>query len=168
MADKTHGLYLPYNSHDMDKGGNTALMAPEIVNAEPGPFTRLNYSKADLWAAGAIAYEIFGDKNPFYGEKGQKPLLMNHSYAESDLPPLPDNIPPVIAALIKNMLNRSLYKVCFDFCNRRVGITYLKCIFVSFLRRETVLRWLQQLSNFICGRRVPGYESTANYRPVMR
>ncbi|XP_046419795.1 serine/threonine-protein kinase Pink1, mitochondrial isoform X1 [Neodiprion virginianus] len=110
LADKTHGLYLPYSSHDIDKGGNSALMAPEIVNAEPGPFTSLNYTKADLWAAGAIAYEIFGQKNPFYGEKGQKPLLMNHSYIESELPPLPEAIPPVIVALVKNMLNRSMYK----------------------------------------------------------
>ncbi|XP_046744147.1 serine/threonine-protein kinase Pink1, mitochondrial isoform X2 [Diprion similis] len=110
LADKTHGLYLPYSSHDIDKGGNSALMAPEIVNAEPGPFTSLNYTKADLWAAGAIAYEIFGQKNPFYGEKGQKPLLMNHSYVESELPPLPEVIPPVIVALIKNMLNTSMYK----------------------------------------------------------
>ncbi|XP_012258012.2 serine/threonine-protein kinase Pink1, mitochondrial [Athalia rosae] len=110
LADKTHGLYLPYNSHDIDKGGNTALMAPEIVNADPGPFASLNYTKADLWAAGAIAYEIFGQQNPFYGEKGHKPSLVNHSYLESDLPPLPGNIPPVIVALIKNMLSRSISK----------------------------------------------------------
>lgn len=65
LADKANGLHLPYTSFDVDKGGNTALMAPEIVNQKPGTFSVLNYEKSDLWAAGAIAYEIFGCVNPF-------------------------------------------------------------------------------------------------------
>ena len=111
LADKNHGLYLPYNSHDMDKGGNVALMAPEVVTAVPGPFTNINYTKADLWTAGTIAYEMFGLRNPFYGGKNEKESLKNHNYADDDLPPLPESIPPVVASLVKNMLSRSLYKV---------------------------------------------------------
>jgi len=30
LADKNHGLVLPYHSADTDKGGNRALMAPEV------------------------------------------------------------------------------------------------------------------------------------------
>ena len=41
LADKSHGLYLPYNTHDIDKGGNAALMAPEVITAEPGPFMNI-------------------------------------------------------------------------------------------------------------------------------
>ncbi|XP_014209707.1 serine/threonine-protein kinase PINK1, mitochondrial [Copidosoma floridanum] len=109
LADKNHGLHLPYNTLDIDKGGNAALMAPEIISAEPGPFTSLNYTKSDLWTAGTIAYEIFGLKNPFYGTK-EKPMLKNYSYKEEDLPPLPESVPVIVSALIKNILSRSTYK----------------------------------------------------------
>lgn len=111
MADKSHGLYLPFNSLDIDKGGNVALMAPEIVNAVPGPFTNINYTKADLWTAGTIAYEIFGARNPFYFDKNESENLKNYNYKEEALPPLPEGVPSIISALVKNMLSRSLYKV---------------------------------------------------------
>lgn len=111
LADKNHGLYLPYNSLDIDKGGNAALMAPEVVNAVPGPFTNINYTKADIWTAGTIAYEIFGVKNPFYFVKNEAENLKNFDYQEDALPPLPENVPAIVSALVKNMLARSLNKV---------------------------------------------------------
>ncbi|OXU24810.1 hypothetical protein TSAR_016589 [Trichomalopsis sarcophagae] len=110
LADKNHGLYLPYNTHDTDKGGNAALMAPEIVTAEPGPFTSLNYTKSDLWTVGTIAYEIFGMKNPFYGSVKEKAMLKNYDYKDEDLPPLPETVPEIISALVRNILTRSTYK----------------------------------------------------------
>ncbi|XP_050492628.1 serine/threonine-protein kinase Pink1, mitochondrial [Bombus huntii] len=109
LADKRHGLYLPYNTHDIDKGGNAALMAPEVITAEPGPFTSINYTKADLWTVGTIAYEIFGMKNPFHSDM-EGTSLKNHNYKETDLQPLPNHMPTIISALIKNLLSRSLYK----------------------------------------------------------
>ena len=48
LADKNNGLTLPYTSHDMDKGGNTALMAPEIITKTPGTFSVLDYTKSIL------------------------------------------------------------------------------------------------------------------------
>lgn len=111
LADKSHGLYLPYNTHDIDKGGNVALMAPEVITAEPGPFTNLNYTKADIWTVGTIAYEIFGMNNPFHGDNGEKATLQNYNYIENALPALPHNVPPIISAVIKNVLSRNLYKV---------------------------------------------------------
>ncbi|XP_053988950.1 serine/threonine-protein kinase Pink1, mitochondrial [Hylaeus volcanicus] len=110
LADKGHGLYLPYNSHDTDRGGNIALMAPEVITAEPGPFTSINYTKADLWTVGTIAYEIFGMKNPFYNVNKEKSSLKNYNYKENDLPPLPSVVPTIVVALIRNILSRSLYK----------------------------------------------------------
>jgi len=112
LADKTHGLYLPYNSHDIDKGGNIALMAPEVITAEPGPFTSINYTKADLWTVGTIAYEIFGMQNPFHGKKDEKAILNNYNYTENELPALPDSLPSIINTVIKNALSRNVYKVC--------------------------------------------------------
>ena len=83
LADETYGLKLPYLTREMDKGGNCAMMAPEIKCAEPGRNSVLDYSKADLWAAGALAYEIFGEENPFYGQ------LDARYYSDEDLPSLP-------------------------------------------------------------------------------
>jgi len=30
LADSSHGLSLPFTSHHVDRGGNAALMAPEV------------------------------------------------------------------------------------------------------------------------------------------
>lgn len=103
-ADRSYGLQLPYTTFDMDKGGNAALMAPEIVSQRPGTFSVLNYTKSDLWAAGAIAYEIFGMHNPFYGGRGYERLKSN-TYKEEDLPDLPKTVPPIVRALVKNLLS---------------------------------------------------------------
>lgn len=99
LADERNGLKLPFNSYDMtrcfrdfisyleadfkcpvlifaqyyfSRGGNSALMAPEVATATPGTFSSIDYSKADVWAGGAIAYEIFGQVNPFYATNGKK------------------------------------------------------------------------------------------------
>ncbi|GLH13594.1 RAC serine/threonine-protein kinase [Gryllus bimaculatus] len=110
LSDRVHGLRLPYNSPDTDKGGNAALMAPEVACAEAGPFSYLNYSKSDAWAVGAIAYEIFGEKNPFYSVSHDKPLLRNTTYNDEDLPPLPDSIPSVLTNLVAGLLIRNTSK----------------------------------------------------------
>ncbi|XP_029719040.2 serine/threonine-protein kinase Pink1, mitochondrial [Aedes albopictus] len=107
IADKSYGLQLPYSSGEIDKGGNTALMAPEIINKQPGTFSVLNYTKADLWACGAIAYEIFGLKNPFYGGKNDPSTLKNVSYKDDQLPSMNENVPQVVQKLVENMLHRN-------------------------------------------------------------
>ncbi|XP_042906367.1 serine/threonine-protein kinase Pink1, mitochondrial isoform X2 [Parasteatoda tepidariorum] len=94
-------LSLPYTSYDINKGGNISLMAPEVVKCEPGPFSVIDYSRADLWAAGTIAYEIFGGNNPFYSHSSVK----NSTYKEEDLPPFPKNAPPAVKSLVVKMLS---------------------------------------------------------------
>lgn len=115
LADKNNGLTLPYTSMDTDKGGNTALMSPEIITKTPGTFSILDYSKSDLWACGAIAYEIFGSVNPFYGQSRtdesqdtpNQPILKSASYQDEDLPALNDNVPMLVQNLIANILHRN-------------------------------------------------------------
>lgn len=111
IADKSHGLTVPYTSMDTDKGGNTALMAPEIINKLPGAFSMLDYSKSDLWACGAIAYEIFGQRNPFYdSEHPNSPdgnVLRSSDYSEKDLPQLDHSVPLLISKLVQNILQRN-------------------------------------------------------------
>ncbi|XP_050524704.1 serine/threonine-protein kinase Pink1, mitochondrial [Daktulosphaira vitifoliae] len=111
LADKNNGLKMPYKTCETDRGGNISLMAPEVITAQPGTFGRINYSKADVWAVGAIAYEIFSGSNPFYSyQKGKSPLLRNATYEEKDLPELGNEIPLIIRALIYSILQRSLSK----------------------------------------------------------
>lgn len=81
-------------------------MAPEIITQVPGTFSMLDYSKADLWAAGAIAYEIFGHKNPFYAAQ-----LKNVDYTDNDLPPLGSEVPAIVRDLVSNILRRNPRKV---------------------------------------------------------
>lgn len=81
------------------KGGNVLLMAPEVSSASPGTFAYIDYSKADVFAAGAIAYEIFGQANPLYGDK-------RLDASNRDLPDIP-NAPEVITRLVHDMLRRN-------------------------------------------------------------
>ncbi|XP_066838379.1 serine/threonine-protein kinase PINK1, mitochondrial [Anser cygnoides] len=104
LADDSIGLRLPFTSSYVDRGGNGCLMAPEVITASPGPGTVINYSKADAWAVGAIAYEILGLANPFYGHGDS--TLESRSYREDQLPSLPDRVPPEVRQVIKLLLQR--------------------------------------------------------------
>ena len=99
-------LSLSFSSEEVCRGGNRALMAPEIICAESGPFVRLDYSRSDLWSVGAIAYEIFNGLNPFYAYSGRPQYLQNISYKESELPEPPETMPPLIRRLVLSLLKR--------------------------------------------------------------
>ncbi|XP_053819044.1 serine/threonine-protein kinase PINK1, mitochondrial [Vidua chalybeata] len=104
LADENIGLRLPFTSSYVDRGGNGCLMAPEVITASPGPGTVINYSKADAWAVGAIAYEILGLANPFYGHGDS--TLESRSYREDQLPSLPNHVPLEVKQVIKMLLQR--------------------------------------------------------------
>nr|XP_054503791.1 serine/threonine-protein kinase PINK1, mitochondrial [Agelaius phoeniceus] len=104
LADESIGLRLPFTSSYVDRGGNGCLMAPEVITASPGPGTVINYSKADAWAVGAIAYEILGLANPFYGHGDS--TLESRSYQEDQLPSLPNHVPLEVRQVIKMLLQR--------------------------------------------------------------
>ncbi|NWS09199.1 serine/threonine-protein kinase PINK1, mitochondrial [Motacilla alba alba] len=104
LADENVGLRLPFTSSYVDRGGNGCLMAPEVITASPGPGTVINYSKADAWAVGAIAYEILGLANPFYGHGDS--TLESRSYQEDQLPSLPNHVPLEVRQVIKMLLQR--------------------------------------------------------------
>ncbi|MBN3288834.1 PINK1 kinase, partial [Polyodon spathula] len=108
LAERHLWLKLPFNSNSVDRGGNPCLMAPEVATAVPGPGVVIDYSKADAWAVGAIAYEIFGLPNPFYtaGPEG----LESRTYQEKQLPPLPSTVPPEARLVVKLLLRRNANK----------------------------------------------------------
>lgn len=99
LADKQWGLKLPFITEEIDRGGNIALMAPEIVCAVPGKNAVLDYTKSDAWAAAAISYELFGDKNPFGGSG-----LDSRTYQDEQLPLLEhaqSGVKKVVTRLLK-------------------------------------------------------------------
>ncbi|XP_042544356.1 serine/threonine-protein kinase PINK1, mitochondrial [Dipodomys spectabilis] len=108
LADEHVGLQLPFTSWYVDRGGNGCLMAPEVSTACPGPRAVIDYSKADAWAVGAIAYEIFGIANPFYGQG--RAHLESRSYQESQLPELPKMVPMDTRHLVRALLQREASK----------------------------------------------------------
>ncbi|XP_075211736.1 PTEN-induced putative kinase 1 [Lycorma delicatula] len=111
LADKWCGLSMPYRTMDTDKGGNAALMAPEVALATPGVFSYIDYSKSDAWAVGSIAYEILSEHgNPFYRSKKDSSFLRNTTYSEEELPTLGDDVPEIIARLIYSLLSRTTSK----------------------------------------------------------
>ncbi|XP_062606775.1 serine/threonine-protein kinase Pink1, mitochondrial-like [Saccostrea cucullata] len=101
LAEPDYGLMIPYNTSNIDKGGNAALMSPEIAAMEPGRNAWLDYRKSDIWTAGTLVYEIFGEENPFY-----KGPFNSSSYAEESLPPLPVAVPKPIVKLTKQLLKK--------------------------------------------------------------
>ncbi|XP_006862414.1 PREDICTED: serine/threonine-protein kinase PINK1, mitochondrial [Chrysochloris asiatica] len=108
LADERIGLQLPFTSWYVDRGGNGCLMAPEVSTAQPGPRAVINYSKADAWAVGAIAYELCGLANPFYGQGPAH--LESRTYQEAQLPPLPGSVPLETRCLVSSLLQREASK----------------------------------------------------------
>ncbi|XP_025830930.1 serine/threonine-protein kinase PINK1, mitochondrial [Agrilus planipennis] len=169
LADKSTGLLLPYTSYEIDKGGNVALMAPEIVNKTPGSFATLNYTKSDLWASGAIAYEIFGMTNPFYdGPRWSR--LKSTDYKEDQLPELPDDVPEIVKFLVGNILKRNPKKRLDP--ETAATIMQLKLWAPSswlspgmskLPTRTEIIQWLLSLATkILCeGRRVNGIDTSS-------
>ncbi|CAD7678400.1 unnamed protein product [Nyctereutes procyonoides] len=108
LADERTGLQLPFTSWYVDRGGNGCLMAPEVSTACPGPRAVIDYSKADAWAVGTLAYEIFGLSNPFYGQG--RAHLESRSYQEAQLPTMPESVPLDARQLVRSLLQREASK----------------------------------------------------------
>lgn len=110
LVAENSSMTVPFTSREADpRQGNPALMAPEVKLAVPGLLRYINYSQSDLWAAGAIAYEIYGLENPFFpSQRGTKQKLLDSaSYRESQLPRLPKSVPTSVKHLIHDLLRRN-------------------------------------------------------------
>lgn len=139
-------LRMPFSTFDIERGGNYALMAPEVKSANPGIFTSIDYSRSDLWTIGTLAYEIFGQENPFY-----LPTVcasLQDGYSSDDLPPFPE-MPSPIKRLVSDILeqdpqNRPSPAVAANVCHfllwgPRELISTSKMEKVS---KKTLLEWL--------------------------
>ncbi|XP_028410976.1 serine/threonine-protein kinase PINK1, mitochondrial-like isoform X2 [Dendronephthya gigantea] len=137
LAEREIGFDMPYETDETSKGGNWLHMAPEIAFAKPGRGKKLDYSRSDEWAAGALAYEMFGQKHPF-----DDPNLKKESYEVTELPEL-KGAPKAIQRLVKELLQRHP--------NDRPDISLAATICQLLLwkpcmvhSKEAVSRWLEQ------------------------
>ncbi|RWS16351.1 serine/threonine-protein kinase PINK1-like protein, partial [Dinothrombium tinctorium] len=159
-----NSLRIPLNSDEITRGGNRALMAPEIVCAEPGPFSYIDYSASDLWSCGTIAYEIFNAENPFYPNKSKK-YLQNNNYKEEHLPIMPPSTPKPIAALIFDILKRnpserphpkvaaSLCEMLLFFSRRNLMVFKTQIDRSEVYKSRKLLQWLRALATItLCQR----------------
>jgi len=116
----------------IDVGGNNAHLAPEILNARPGPRKFINYTKQPVWAAGVLAYEFAGHRSPF--QSGVS-AIDQRGYSVNELPPLRytycnnskycQALPSDLTALVKSMLemnpsDRPLLQSCLRSVSRIV------------------------------------------------
>lgn len=130
-------LNVPYLTDDMTIGGNRALTAPEIITSVPGVFSRLDYRKSDLWACGAISYELYNNCNPFYPNESGR-YLNSYSYKEEELPRA-FNMPIYIQTLVREILNRDPnlrpeISVCTTLCNLLMFCDELALKFIANAR----------------------------------
>lgn len=92
----------------------------QVACATPGLFSYIDYTKADAWAVGSIAYELLSDGgNPFYHSVSGD-TLRNTTYVEADLPQLDDLVPPIIVQLVHALLARKPSQVCLDFRSKSI------------------------------------------------
>ncbi|VDN52623.1 unnamed protein product [Dracunculus medinensis] len=94
----TGSFLVNYTNDEVNLGGNLSLRAPEVRRAVPGIGHFVNFSMADLWAAGTIGYEIFTRMNPFYKQ------MKSYDYMEFELPQLPRRIHYAVKMIIREML----------------------------------------------------------------
>jgi len=121
LADRSNVLKLAFRSYDTERGGNAALMAPEVSTAVPGSWKWISFEKSDVWSVGAMAYEIFGDVNPFYKNQSateEKPLD-SRNYTEADLKSISGDASVTIKNLVKALLKRNANEVSI---NKSIGI----------------------------------------------
>ena len=81
--------------------GTPAYMAPEQAAADPNVDAR-----ADIYAVGAMAYEMLTGQPPFAGRTPQMTLAAHVSEVPDPVTKRRPNIPPALAALVMRMLEK--------------------------------------------------------------
>ncbi len=76
--------------------GSPVYMSPESFEGSKSP-------QIDIWSAGIILYELLSGKTPYFGKLGE----IKDAIRNAPLPPLPDEIPQQIKAVIFKALEKN-------------------------------------------------------------
>jgi serine/threonine protein kinase len=95
--------------------GTAAYMSPEQARG------RTVDKRADIWAFGAVLYEMLARRRAFQGET-LSDLLAAVLAHEPDWKVLPDRMPPTVSALIKRCLQKDLRKRLRDIGDARIEL----------------------------------------------
>ena len=91
------------------KGGNDAHLAPEVRNVRDGSKKYVSYVKQPVWAAGVLAYELSGQKNPFlvgaidqlaYSDNSLPTLSFTYSTNPSSRQKLPNELGKLVRSML--------------------------------------------------------------------
>jgi len=77
--------------------GSVRYMSPEHARAEDLD------SRSDLYSLGVVMYEMLTGRPPFDGES---PIEVLESHAEAPVPPMPDDVAPLVQALVLKCLEK--------------------------------------------------------------
>ncbi len=83
-------------AHTPGLAGTPAYMPPEAFSGTIG-------RRTDIWAAGVILYELLAGRVPF---DGANQWALMDAIRSAPLPPLPADVPPVLAAVVEGALQR--------------------------------------------------------------
>ena len=78
--------------------GSPSYMAPEQLRS-----SKLVDTRTDIWALGIVMYELLTEKLPFDGDSMPELVL---AITTADPPPLPDSVPPELAAIVRRCLDK--------------------------------------------------------------
>jgi eukaryotic-like serine/threonine-protein kinase len=77
--------------------GTPAYLAPEVIEG------KADDTRSDLYSLGVILYELLAGNPPFLADSIQALYMM---HLEERPPPLPDDVPPVVAAAVMRLLEK--------------------------------------------------------------
>jgi serine/threonine protein kinase/Tol biopolymer transport system component len=98
--------------------GTAAYMAPEQARGQPVD------KRADIWAFGAVLYEMLAGRRPFVGETLSDTLaaVLTH---DPDLSALPSTTPPAVRTLLARCLQRDVKLRLRDIGEARIALSRL-------------------------------------------